>query len=188
MGLLKDILSILDSRSFATIWFWVMLATVWTMVGRNVLGVPPDVIRRVPRDPQGPDTPEALVLLDWLSLVLPRWRLDPREGVWLLGLFAFVCSTLILLGFAYGLEMAQALVILLFPVVLKMLGGLWLASRLQVILAAAQAHRITPNEAAAAAARLMARYRTVLTHLPPLLLLTGFMLLLLWLSLSGRWL
>lgn len=177
MGFLDIILSFLDSRSFATIWYWIMLVTVWTMIGRNVLGVPPDVIRRVPRDPQGADTPEALVLLDWLSLVLPRWRLEPTEAAWLLGIASFLASSLVLLGFAYGLELAQALVVMLLPVALNMLGGLRLASRLQIILAAAQAQQMTPNQAAAAAARLMGRHRALTIFLPPLFLAVCFAML-----------
>lgn len=174
MGFLDVILTILDSRSFATIWYWIMLVTVWSMVGRNVLGVPPDVIRNVPRDPSGKDTAESLVLLDWLSLVLPRWRLGRVDGMWLLGIAAFLTSSLILLGFVYGLEMAKALVVLLFPVVLNMAAGLWLAARLQNILVAAQAHRITPNQAAAQAARQMRWYRAAMLYVPLILLALGF--------------
>lgn len=174
MSFLDVILTILDSRSFATIWYWIMLVTVWTMVGRNVLGVPADVIRSVPRHPAGTDTAEALILLDWLSLVLPRWRLGRVDGMWLMGIAAFLSSTLILLGFVYGLEMAIALVILLFPVALNLAAGLWLAARLQNILGAAQAHRITPNQAAAEAAYQMRWYRAAMLYLPLILLMLGF--------------
>lgn len=148
------ILAMLDSRSISTIWFWILLLTVWNLVTRNVLGVPPLVYRSVPRhDPAAPDSPEALTLLDWLSLTVPRWRIDRVTGLILLGIGCFLGSSLILLGFGYGLEMAQALVFLLAPVVLYYSLGLRLARRLRAILSAAHAHNITPNHAASLAAR-----------------------------------
>ena len=42
--ILSELLSILDARSFASPWFWLVLVGVWTLAGRGVLGVPNDVL------------------------------------------------------------------------------------------------------------------------------------------------
>lgn len=157
----EGILALLDSRSFGSIWFWVIVTFAWTMAGRRVLGVPPDVVAAAGRVKPGPqDDPAALMLLDWLSLTLPRWRIDRREGAVALGLGSFLLTTLAVLGFAYGLEMAQALVLLVLPFALLFALELRLAARLRGLLA--QAGTGMPvNRAGADAARLMRRHRMV---------------------------
>lgn len=157
----EGILALLDSRSFGSIWFWVILMLAWTMAGRRVLGVPSDVIAGAVGTEPGPeDDPAALTLLDWLSLTLPRWRIDQREGAILLGLGAFLLTALTVLGFGYGLEMAQALVLLVLPFALLFALELRLARRLRAVLARAEVGQPV-NEAGAEAARLMRRHKTV---------------------------
>lgn len=166
MPFFNGLLTFLDSRSFSSIWFWLVLAAVWTLAGRNVLGVPHDVVRRA-RQGKGrdggasSDAPEVLALLDWLSLTLPRWRINPAEAVSLIVVVSFGLSSLLLLGFGYGLEMAQALFLLAGPLAGVTLLNLFLARRLRVILAKAQSGQIAAESAAHQAARLMRRHRLV---------------------------
>ncbi|MDO5613577.1 MAG: hypothetical protein Q4G14_10100 [Paracoccus sp. (in: a-proteobacteria)] len=145
---LTGFLDLLGARSFSSIWFWLVLVTAWTVSGRAVLGVPLDVLTRARRDPDGP---AGLLLLDWLSLTLPRWRIGPRDGLWLLGAACFGLTVLAVLGFGYGREMAQALALLLVPFALLLLMRLRLAQLLIPLLDAAQ-HGATPPEAAVAEA------------------------------------
>lgn len=155
----EGILALLDSRSFGSIWFWAILTLAWTLAGRRILGVPADVLGAVGRAPSGSgDDPAALALLDWLSLTLPRWRLGAREGAILLGVGAFLLTALAILGFGYGLEMAQALVLLLLPFAGLFAQELRLAKRLGVILTRAETGQPV-NQAGAEAARLMRRHR-----------------------------
>ena len=71
----EGILTLLNSRSFGSIWFWATLLFAWTLVGRRVLGVPADVLGAAGRRADLPgDDPASLLLLDWLSLTLPRRR------------------------------------------------------------------------------------------------------------------
>lgn len=158
MGFFEGLLGLLDSRSFATIWFWIMLATIWSWMGRNVLGVPPDLFRRA-----SAENGEGVVLLDWLSLILPRWRVGQREGAWLTGIGAFVLSALLILGFGYGLEMAQALFLLLGPLALVQLLNFRLARRLRAVLAAAQKGSADPAQASLEAAKRMRFHRHIVT-------------------------
>ncbi|MTH65401.1 hypothetical protein [Paracoccus shanxieyensis] len=154
----QGILTILDSRSFASIWFWLLLTLCWTLAGRRVAGVPSDVLAAI-RKPQGPDDPAALLLLDWLSLTLPRRHLGQVEAIVMLACATFVLTALFLLGFIYGLEMAQALVLLLLPFAVLYAAELRLCRRLSGLVEAAETGAVSVNDAAAAAAKLMRRQR-----------------------------
>lgn len=135
----------MDSRSFASIWFWLVVVGAWSISGRAVLGVPVDVIARARRSPQGEP---GLLLLDWLSMTLPRWNVQTNEGAVLMGLGAFAVSSLAILGFVYGLEMAQALLLLALPFMTLFLMRLQLARRLTPVLESARRGETAPADAA----------------------------------------
>ncbi|TWI31534.1 hypothetical protein [Paracoccus sulfuroxidans] len=156
---LDGILALLDSRSFGSIWFWILLTAAWTLVGRRVLGVPVDVLQRVPPEPGPEDDLDALVLLDWLSLSLPRWQIQTTEALLITGAVTFLFSALLILGFGYGLEMAQALCLLGLPFLLLLWLNYRLARRLGTVLEGARTRQISPNTAAIRAAGMMRRHR-----------------------------
>lgn len=167
---MTDFLTLLNARSFSSIWFWLALAAAWTLAGRSVLGVPADVVaaaRRAARP--GAPAPEegraGLLLLDWLSLTLPRWRVLPGDGQILLAVAAFGLTVLATLGFAYGREAAQALTLLLAPFGLLTLIRIRLARRMAGVLSAARAGRLPADDAAHEAARALTRHRWVVTGL-----------------------
>lgn len=156
MGVLDGLLALLDTRSFSSLWYWLLLAGIWSWVGRGALGIPSDLVRAVHRkaDEQGAD----VLLLDWVSLVTPRWRVMPRDGAILVGIGSFVLSVLAALGFIYDLQMAQALFLLLAPLLLLAVLRVRLASRLGAELTAAEAGQREPGVAAAGSARLIVRH------------------------------
>lgn len=159
----EGILTLLNSRSFGSIWFWVVLLFAWTLAGRRVLGVPADVVGAAGRRDGLPgDDPASLLLLDWLSLTLPRRRVSAGEGAVLLGLGAFLLTTLAVLGFVYGLEMAQALVLLALPFVLVIALEFRLGRRMAEVLRRAESGAPV-NQAGAEAARMMRRHRLLVT-------------------------
>mgnify|MGYP000945085968 CR=1 FL=1 len=84
------------------------------------------------------DSPAILALMDWLSLTLPRWRLGAREGAVFTAVAAFVLSTLAIMGFRYGLQMAQALTVLLAPFLMLFWMRVRLARRLLPMLDTAE--------------------------------------------------
>lgn len=171
MAAIGAILAILDSRSFSTIWFWLLLASCWTWAGRSVLGVPADIIHRARgASPDDRDT-RALALLDWLSLMLPRWQILPREGAVLFGGAVFGLVILMLLGFHYGLEMAQALFVLLAPLGVVVILRFRLAARLTILLAQARAGQLPPDEAARQAAAPMRQHRFIVSALSILVII-----------------
>ena len=112
-----NLIGLLGSRSFSTIWFWLVLIGMWSVAGRSVLGIPTEVLARARASLAGDDAqgPAVITLLDWLSLLLPRWQLRPREGAAFLGFTSFLMTSLAVLGFVFWLEMAQALTLLLLP-------------------------------------------------------------------------
>ena len=118
--LFHTILGFLDSKSFGTAWFWLLLFVLWSMVGRNILGVPSEVIWRARQALRQEDQHQAalLNLLDWLSLTLPRWQLGKTEGAVFMALSTFALTCLGIAGFRYGLELAQAMTLLLVPFLL----------------------------------------------------------------------
>lgn len=173
---MDGILALLDSRSFGSIWFWILLTTAWTLAGRRVLGVPLDVVQAVPRDPQPGDDPRALVLLDWLSLCLPRWQIQRAEALLTTGAASFLFSALLILGFGYGLEMAQALCLLVPPFLLVLGLNYRLARRLGTVLDQARHRQLSPNMAATRAAAIMQRHRWVIFGLSVVVVaVTAFM-------------
>ncbi|MCQ0971760.1 hypothetical protein MLD63_15150 [Paracoccus sp. TK19116] len=155
-------LSLLDSASFMTIWYWVVLIGLWSVLGRSTLGVPGDVIARARRDPTGE---AGLILLDWLSLCLPRWQLGPREGAVVLGLSLFAVTSLGILGFGYGLEMAQAAVLLIVPLCVLFAMRVRLARKLWPLVEAARRGDATPADTVTAALRRIVLHRRLFTVL-----------------------
>lgn len=154
----------LDTRAFSSLWYWVLLSVAWTWVGRGALGVPPDLVAQVRRQAAGKGaadgpSPESVLLLDWLSLAAPRWRVVPRDGMALLAVACFVLSGLAMLGFGYGVETAQALFLLVGP--LAALGALRirLAAQMRAILGRAERGTLGIDEAAALAAHGMTRHQ-----------------------------
>ncbi len=162
MPQLDGVLQFFDSRSFASVWFWIFVAALWTWAGRAVLGVPHDVVARA-HVAASPDGHEAMALLDWLSLHLPRLLMQPRETVWTLAGGAFALTSLLVLGLVYGLELAQATFLLALPFAVLTWLRQRLAWRLYAVLTQAQRGEMAPSEAARLAIRALRRHRVWFT-------------------------
>lgn len=158
----NGVIGLLDSRSFVTVWYWLILVGMWSATGRSVLGVPSEVLGRARAEIRAgrPDGAAAITLLDWLSLVLPRWRMGSREAAVVLAVTSFALTSLFILGFLFWLEMAQALFLLLFPFWLLFWMRHALARRLIPLIEDAQEGRATLDATVAEAARRMVRHRT----------------------------
>lgn len=162
-----NLTGLLGSRSFSSIWFWLALVGMWSATGRSVLGVPSEVLARA-RTAQGTGDAQGtavITLLDWLSLILPRWHLGAREGVVFLGVTSFLMTSLAVLGFVFWLEMAQALTLLLTPFWVLFWMRVRLARRLIPLVHAAQEGRAPVAQAADDAARAMIWHKRFVTIL-----------------------
>lgn len=171
MTSLDGLLPFLDTRSFASLWYWLVLAVVWSLATRRILGVPPDVVLRARRathdvTAENNEPPsEALVLLDWLSLTLPRMQMSRTEAAALLGIGCFALTVLLLLGFRYGYELPQALTLMLLPLGLLAVIRLNLARRMAGLIDRARRGEVPASAAAASAARQMVTHRWIATGL-----------------------
>lgn len=107
------VFALINMRSFSNLWYWIVLAIVWSMAGQRVLGVPWDMILRA-RKTEGDE-----VMADVSALlrihVTRRLRIVQESGAVLAGLAAFVLTSLVLLAFVYGVEFAQAVFLLVVP-------------------------------------------------------------------------
>ncbi len=111
----QTLFELIDMRSFSNLWFWIVLAVVWSTASHWVLGVPFDMVMRARRHGE-----QAQVdLEDMVRINVNRLLYIAQvSGLWLLGLACFGLTTLTLLGFLYRNEFAQALLLLAFPLTL----------------------------------------------------------------------
>jgi hypothetical protein len=108
---------LIDLRSFSNLWFWIVLAIVWSMTTHRVMGVPFDLLVRAQR--QGGQA--AADLEDMVRINVMRWlEYTGPSAVWLVAAICFALTTLIMAGFIYGFELAQAVFLLVFPLTLVM--------------------------------------------------------------------
>lgn len=99
-------------RSFSNLWFWIALAVAWSSASHWVLGVPYDMVTRARRVGG-----QSQVDLEDIARVNANRLLyvTRLSGMWILGFTCFGLTMLALLGFVYGVEFAQALFLLGFP-------------------------------------------------------------------------
>jgi Na+/H+ antiporter NhaC len=111
----ETIYELIDMRSFSNLWFWIALAVQWSMASHWILGVPFDLVQRARR--QGGRAQEDLEALARIN-VNRLLYISHVSGLWLTGIAAFLLTGLAVLGFFYGLEFAQAVFCLVFPMML----------------------------------------------------------------------
>ncbi|RYI11874.1 MAG: component of SufBCD complex [Acetobacteraceae bacterium] len=115
MDVLDTALEVIDLRSFSNLWYWIALAALWSSVSHWVLGVPHDMIQRARREGgQAQSDVEDMVRIN-----INRLLHMVDRGAWMLaGTAAFWLASLSVLAFWYGIEFAQALLLLVAPLVL----------------------------------------------------------------------
>jgi len=103
---------LIDMRSFSNLWYWIMLAVMWSSASHWVLGVPFDVISRARR--HGGEMQHDLETL--VRINTGRMLYIARTaGVWLVAFLFFLITVLMVLGVWYRVEFAQAVLFLLVP-------------------------------------------------------------------------
>ncbi|OCX63134.1 hypothetical protein BFP70_13065 [Thioclava sp. SK-1] len=121
------IFSTISVRSFSSLWYWVALAAIWSSVSHWVIGVPYDAVLRARRNKD--EAAENLVLLARVNV--HRYRMIGQDaGVVLAVIVPFGLTMLAVLGFGYGYELAQAVFLVAFPLVLTMIMTLRAAARI----------------------------------------------------------
>ncbi len=111
----RTIFDLIDLRSFSNLWYWIALAVLWSSTSHWVLGVPFDMVTRARKN--GGEA--AQDLHDMVGINTRRLLYIARvSGLWLIGILAFFFSILIVLGFFYRVEIAQAVFLLMAPMAL----------------------------------------------------------------------
>jgi len=106
------IASQIDTRSFSSLWYWILIALMWAGLTRSAMGVPYDLLARARRL-------GGQVQLDVESLA--RIHAERYAYYWSKGasiqvaVLAFVVTGLLILSVGFGFEFAQAILFLLLP-------------------------------------------------------------------------
>ena len=111
MGFYGSVLEVLDTSSFSSIWYWIAVAVMWSLVSHFALGVPYDIVRRARSEPAAQRDMADIVRVNINRLI----ALDERAALGATAVLAASLTMLALVGFAYGSEMAQAVFFLVFP-------------------------------------------------------------------------
>ncbi|MFC4671872.1 component of SufBCD complex [Seohaeicola nanhaiensis] len=127
MNWYTSIFELIDMRSFSNLWFWIALAVFWSTTSHWVLGVPFDMVQRARRHGGQAEADLADIARVNVNRLLFIARIS---GLWILGFACFVLTMLALLGFWYGVEFAQALFLLAFP--MSLVGLLSLSTAQQI--------------------------------------------------------
>jgi uncharacterized membrane protein YfbV (UPF0208 family) len=112
LDLRQTIFEVIDMRSFSNLWFWIALAVMWSTASHWVLGVPWDLITRARRKGGPAERDVALLVQVYVNRIL---HVAEVSGLVMTVLICFVLTALAILGFAYGVEFAQAMFLLAFP-------------------------------------------------------------------------
>ena len=106
------IFELIDMRSFSNLWYWIMLAVMWSSSSHWVLGVPFDLISRARR--QGGEAQQDLEALVRINITRLLY-IARTSGIWLIAFLCFILSALLVLAVYYQIEFAQAVLFLLVP-------------------------------------------------------------------------
>ncbi|MDO6725439.1 MAG: component of SufBCD complex [Cognatishimia sp.] len=106
------IIELIDLRSFSNLWFWIMLAVIWSSATHWILGVPYDLVLRARRQGGQHEADfEDLVRINVSRLMF----ISNTSGLWMTSFGCFVLAILSVLGFYYRVEFAQAVFLIFFP-------------------------------------------------------------------------
>ncbi|WP_099824154.1 component of SufBCD complex [Oceaniglobus indicus] len=106
------VFELIDMRSFSNLWYWIALAAVWSTASHWVLGVPFDMVTRARRF--GGQAQEDLEILARINV--NRLMFIARvSGLGLVSLVSMLLTVLLILGFWYDVEFAQAVVLIALP-------------------------------------------------------------------------
>lgn len=127
MNWYESIVELIDLRSFSNLWFWIMLAVLWSSLSHWVLGIPYDLVMRARRNGGQFETD----LQDLVRINVNRvLYIGHASGLWMLSFTCFVMTVLAVLGFYYRFEFAQAVFLIIFPISIVGLISLLTARRI----------------------------------------------------------
>ena len=115
MDFLDLVTQVIGLRSFSNLWYWIVLAILWSTLSHWVLGIPYDLVQRARTgDPDSQQDLQTLAAISCRRIL----ALADLSGIAMVALSAFVITSLSVLGWVYRVEFCQALVLLLLPLLL----------------------------------------------------------------------
>ena len=112
MDFLDLVTEVIDLRSFSNLWYWIVLAVMWSSLSHWVLGIPYHIVQRARRG-HVESQRDLLLLVEVNARRILEFA--ALSGTLLVAASGFALSALMVLGWAYGVEFAQAIVLLLLP-------------------------------------------------------------------------
>ena len=129
MDLRDTLFQLINLRSFSSLWYWIALAVVWSQASHSVLGVPFDLVLRA-RSHGGEAEADLAQMVHVTTGRLAR--IAHQNGLVLVVLGSGMLSLLAVLGFGYGVEFCQALLLVVLPLALVAVMTLRTAAALAV--------------------------------------------------------
>jgi hypothetical protein len=106
---------VIDLRSFSNLWYWIVLAIMWSSLSHWTLGVPYHIVARARRgDQRAVHDMQALARINGERVL----SVTDQSAPVLLGFAMFIASGLAVTGWLYRVEFLQALFLLVFPAML----------------------------------------------------------------------
>ncbi|MBV7393132.1 component of SufBCD complex [Mameliella sediminis] len=123
------VFELIDLRSFSNLWFWIVLAVLWSSTSHWVLGVPYDMVARARRHGgQAAQDLEDLVRINTNRLLF----IVDESGLWVAAIGSAFLTGAAVLGFWYWVEFAQAVFLLGCPMTIVGLLSINSARRIQL--------------------------------------------------------
>ena len=128
LDLLDLVTEVIDLRSFSNLWYWIVLAILWSSMSHWTIGVPYHLVTQARRG-------DARAAED--MGVLARMNADriaqyfETSGLMATAFASFLLSGLAVIGWVYGVEFCQAIFLLLCPSTLVVGLGVRTAAKLR---------------------------------------------------------
>ncbi len=128
MDLYTGVLEVIDMRSFTSIWYWIVIAVVWSTTSHWILGVPYDMVTRAKKNEgQAQQDLEQLITINCNRVL----NIMNVAGAWVVGFSTFFITVLAVLGFWYDIEISQAVFLIVAPLSLVAMQSVGAARRLR---------------------------------------------------------
>ncbi len=128
MDFLDLLTEVIDLRSFSNLWYWIVLAILWSSMSHWTIGVPFHLVTRSRRgDAQATEDMLVLARMNADRLIL----FHQTSSTIAMAFSTFLLTGLAIIGWAYGVEFFQAIFLLLCPSMLVLALGVWTSGRLR---------------------------------------------------------
>lgn len=128
MDILDLITEVIDLRSFSNLWYWIVLAILWSSMSHWTIGVPYHLVTQARRgNAQAAEDMMVLTRMNAERMV----HYAEVSGALATGFAFFLLTGLAVVGFGYGVEFCQAIFLLICPGLMVLALAVWTSRRLK---------------------------------------------------------